>query len=272
MPVPNFQPLVQQRPGTLVGGVARYHLVIDHPTFHARAPSHNHQLQAVGLDIDGGRQGKRPHGQGSKNVVLMKRTSLQHLGLGLLDCTVPDLCQAGVVEHLHRLQVPAILGTLCPLELAGQHGPRMPPQRRIECIEVEAHCLAVALGMRSPLTLCQHLCLVMFIDQHITFRSFALVMHRAEVCGVEQALPLQDLHMPTGRTWYVVVPLIPHHEEIIDPRGPLDERGAGEIELCVTAEGTAPRFGQLDAIALLVDVNVPAVDLIAVDIPSRQLR
>ncbi|MNZ95602.1 hypothetical protein D3C78_1147620 [compost metagenome] len=91
---------------------------------------------------------------------------------------VPDLGQTGVIEHLHRLQIAAGHGGLGLLELLGQRGPTGPARRRIQRIEVKADGFAIALGMGTPLTLGQHLALVVFFDQHVTVRSGALVMRQ----------------------------------------------------------------------------------------------
>lgn len=86
------------------------------------------------------------------------------------------------------------------------------------------------------------------------------------------SFPLQHLHVPTLRARHVEVTLIAGLEKIADSRGALDRRRAGEIELGVASERTAPGFRQLDGVALLANVDFPSVDFIAVHVASQQLR
>ncbi len=136
---------------------------------------------------------------------------------------------------------------------------------------MEADRLAVALGMGAPFATGEHVALVVFLDQHIAVRPSALVVHHVEVLGIMQPFPLQGLHVPTGRTRHVVITLVAALKQIVDARGALDRRRAGKVELGVTAKSTAPRFCQLDGVALFAYVDFPAVDLITVHIPCRQL-
>ncbi|MNJ32917.1 hypothetical protein D3C77_275950 [compost metagenome] len=183
---------------------------------------------------------------------------------------VPDLGQSGVVEHLHRLEVAPVLRFPCLFVLLGQRCPVLPAERCVQRIEVEADGFTVTIGVGTPFTSGKHVALVVFLDQHIAFGSSALVMHCAEVRRVQQPFPLQNLHVPAGWAWHVVVTLVAGLEQVSDTRGALDGRRAGEVELGVTAKGTAPSFSKLNRVALFVYVYIPAVDLIAVNEAGRQ--
>ncbi|MNF97097.1 hypothetical protein D3C84_799130 [compost metagenome] len=126
--------------------------------------------------------------------------------------------------------------------------------------------------MGAPLALGQHLALVMLFDQHITVRPGALVVRQLAIRRVMQALPFEDLHVPTGRTWHVVKTLVAALEQISNARGAPDRRRAGKVELGVTAKRTAPGFGQLNRVALLAHVHHPAIHFITIDVAGRQLR
>ncbi|MNQ75210.1 hypothetical protein D3C85_899960 [compost metagenome] len=139
---------------------------------------------------------------------------------------------------------------------------------------MKTHRLAVALGMGAPLTFGKHFTLVVLIDQYVTVHPGrrALVMHYAEVGRIEKVFPLKHLHVTTIRTRHVVVTLVTAIEQVGYSRSALDRRRAGKVELGIATEGAAPGFRQLDGIAFLADVHLPAVDLVAVHIARRQLR
>ncbi|MNP39103.1 hypothetical protein D3C76_1326610 [compost metagenome] len=126
--------------------------------------------------------------------------------------------------------------------------------------------------MGAPLALGQHLTLVMFFDQHVTVRPGALIVRPLAICRVMQAFPFQDLHVPAIRARHVVKTLVAGLEQIGNARGAPDRRRAGKVKLGVTAKRTAPGFSQLNRVALLAHVHHPAIHLITVDVPGRQLR
>ena len=67
------------------------------------------------------------------------------------------------------------------------------------------------------------------------------------------------------------MPLVALHEQVINTRGVFDRGRAGVVKLGVAPKGRAPRFGQLNGVAFVIYVNVPAVHLIAVNVASREL-
>ncbi|MCY1536370.1 hypothetical protein D9M68_718260 [compost metagenome] len=101
VPISRLEPIIEQHPGALVGGIARHHLKVHHPALQAFTPANDQQLQAVVLDVHCGGEDQRA-GRDIAEVVGLG-TILQLRGLGLFLGGVPDQCQAGVVEHLHRL-------------------------------------------------------------------------------------------------------------------------------------------------------------------------
>ncbi|MNR56975.1 hypothetical protein D3C85_1776600 [compost metagenome] len=89
---------------------------------------------------------------------------------------------------------------------------------------MKTHCLTIAFGVGTPLAVGEHFALVELLNQHITIRAGALVVHDAEILRVMQALPFQGLHVAAARTRHVVVTLITAVEQVGNPRGALDRR------------------------------------------------
>ncbi len=101
MPISSLQALVEQRPGPLVGRVARDHLEIDRPALQALAPAHHQHFQAVVLGIDRRGQQQRSGGYQTQPMPLGLGSLAQLVRLGHFLGAVPQPGQAGVVEHLH---------------------------------------------------------------------------------------------------------------------------------------------------------------------------
>ena len=267
VPVAGLELVVEQRPGALVGGVAHDHLMVDHPAFQPFAPAEHQQLQAVVLGVDGGGEDQRAARHAAQRVVL--GAGFQLAGLGHLLGGVPQPGQTGVVEHLHGFEVALVLGGAGLVVLLGQPQPAHPAERRVQRVEGEADRLAVALGMGAPFAAGEHVALVVFVDQAAA--GAAEVLHLAVVVGPLEVFPLQRLVVAAVRARHVVVALVALVEQVGDARGALEGGRAGEVDLGVAAEGTGAGFGQFDGVAFVVDVDVPAVDLVAVDVARGQL-
>ncbi len=125
--------------------------------------------------------------------------------------------------------------------------------------------------MGSPLASGQHGRLVVLLDQGSALLVAAHVLHKAVLGVVLQALPLQHLHRSAMRTRDVVVPLVALGEEVGDPRNAFQRGRAGVVELRAAAERRTARLGLLDRVAVVVDVHFPAIDFVAVHVPSGQL-
>ncbi|MCY1286744.1 hypothetical protein D9M70_357200 [compost metagenome] len=125
--------------------------------------------------------------------------------------------------------------------------------------------------MGSPFAPGQHVSLVVLLDLAGAFRVAAQVVHPTEVGGVLEVLPLQHLHLATVRARYVVVALVALLEQVGNLRHALQGGRAGVVELRTAAEGGTACLGQLDGITLVVEVDLPAVHLIAVDVAGSQL-
>ena len=129
--------------------------------------------------------------------------------------------------------------------------------------------------MGSPFALGQHLGLVVLFDKGtLPAAVFVAADHSspAVVLGPLEVLPLQVLVLAAVRARHVVVALIALLKQVSDARGTLNRWRAGKVELGVAAKGGTAGLGQLDRVAFVLNVNVPAVHLIAVHIPGRYFR
>src|SRR5690606_10558700 len=86
-----------------------------------------------------------------------------------------------------------------------------------------------------------------------------------------QGLPFQHLHFLAVRARHAAVALISLQKQVLDPGYTPGARRAGEVDPRSAGDGSAPRSCQLDRVTLVINVHIPAVDVVTVDVARGQL-
>ena len=239
---------------------------------HARPPCFDLHFKAGVLRVGGHRHHQGLIGDHPGWIVFSP--VLQLLGSGIRLGVLVAEAKAGVVEHLHAFVIATRQAVFCTGVLPGQRKPGNGANRHVEGRQGEADRLAIACGC------CYPACLATSVDVGKHGRFVVLIdleeargAHKPGTVHVAgfwitrevEVVQHQCVQVSAVRTRNVVFLLGPHVEKVINLAEAFGAWAAGVEELAVVGVLRGSGLSQLHRVALIVNVQLQAVDLVHID-------